>query len=106
MKYEPREVRGNPSSKSVTVCYERYLSSPLFIDAEYMRFYTERHKEVSFWEEQERRAECHAYALERLTPVIQPDERIVGSKTRYTRGAIPHANYASEYILREFRKER
>ncbi|HPH09699.1 MAG TPA: pyruvate formate lyase family protein [Thermotogota bacterium] len=106
MKYEPREVRGNPSSKSVTVCYERYLSSPLFIDAEYMRFYTERHKEVSFWEEQERRAECHAYALERLTPVIQPDERIVGSKTRYTRGAIPYANYASEYILREFRKER
>ena len=54
VKYEPREVRGNPSSKSVTVCYERYLSSPLFIDAEYMRFYTERHKEVSFWEEQEK----------------------------------------------------
>jgi len=45
------------------------------------------------------------YALEHLTPVIREGELFVGSKTRYVRGAIPYCNYASRYILREFKNE-
>ena len=104
-EFTPREVTGKPSTARVACCYERYLLEPLYIDGEYIRLYTQRHREVSHWEEQERRAECHAYALERLTPVIREGELIVGSKTRYVRGAIPYANYASEYIVRELRRE-
>ena len=100
-----REIKGKPSTETVKKCYERYLSEPLYIDCEYMHFYTEKHKEVEFFEEQERRGECHAYALENLTPVIHPGELIVGGKTRHTRGAIPYANYASGYMLRELKKE-
>ncbi len=105
MDYTPREIRGMPSSPRVQASYDRYLAEPLFIDAEYLRFYTERHRQVAHWEEQERRAECHAYALERLTPVIREGELIVGGKTRYVRGAVPYANYAAGYILRELRRE-
>jgi formate C-acetyltransferase/4-hydroxyphenylacetate decarboxylase large subunit len=104
-EFMPREVVARPSTDRVVRCYERYLSEPLYIDCEYIRFYTERHREVSHWEEQERRAECHSHAMERLTPVIREGELIVGGKTRYVRGAIPYANYASEYILRELRRE-
>lgn len=104
--FTPREIKGEPSTARVRECYERYLNEPLFIDCEYMKLYTERHEQVSYWEEQERRAECHAHALENMTPVIHPGELIVGGKTRYVRGAIPYANYASEYMLREIRRER
>ena len=100
-----REIKGEPSTNRVRQCYERYLSEPLYIDCEYIHNYTEKHKRIEFMEEQERRAECHAYALENMTPVIHPGELIVGGKTRHIRGAIPYANYASGYMLRELRKE-
>jgi pyruvate formate-lyase/glycerol dehydratase family glycyl radical enzyme len=105
MEFAPHEVKGEPSTQRVKLCHERYLHEPLFIDCEYIRHYTARHREVGHWEEQERRAECHAYALEHLTPVVRDGELIVGSKTRYVRGAVPYANYASEYMLRELRRE-
>jgi indoleacetate decarboxylase len=104
-EFTPREVIGSPLTARVAHCYERYLSEPLYIDCEYIRLYTQRHREVSHWEEQERRAECHGFALERLTPVIREGELIVGGKTRYVRGAIPYANYAAEYLVRELRRE-
>jgi hypothetical protein len=104
-EFTPREVVGRPLTARVRQCYERYLSEPLYIDCEYIRWYTQRHREVSHWEEQERRAECHGHALERLTPVIRDGELIVGGKTRYVRGAIPYANYAAEYLVRELRLE-
>ena len=75
------------------------------IDAEYIKFYTEAHKRTDGLHVLERRAECHSYALENVTPVIRDAEPFVGSKTRYVRGAIPYCNYACQYILREFRKE-
>lgn len=104
-EFTPREVLGRPSTAGVARRYAEYLAEPLYIDCEYIRLYTQRHRDVSHWEEQERRAECHAHALERLTPVIRDGELIVGGKTRYIRGAIPYANYAAEYILRELRRQ-
>jgi formate C-acetyltransferase/4-hydroxyphenylacetate decarboxylase large subunit len=105
LTFAPREIKKEPSTDKVKALYAEYLSAPLFIDCEYIKLYTEKHKEVSFWEEQERRAECHAYALENLTPVIRDNEIIAGAKTRYVRGAIPYTNYAAGYILRELNRE-
>ncbi|AZR73064.1 hypothetical protein BBF96_06495 [Anoxybacter fermentans] len=103
--FEPREVRGTPSTERVKLMRDRYLSAPLMIDVEYIKYYTEAHKKTDGMNVLERRAECHAYALERLTPVIREGELFVGSKTRFVRGAIPYCNYASSYILREFANE-
>jgi len=104
-KYMLREITGSPSTASVKTMRARYLSEPLMIDAEYIKFYTEAHKKTDGLNVLERRAECHAHALENITPVIRNAELFVGNKTRYVRGAIPYCNYACQYILKEFRRE-
>jgi len=104
-EFYPREVIGLPSSKRISFMRDRYLSEPLIIDSEYIKLYTEAHKKTDGKNVIERRAECHAYALENLTTVINYPELFVGSKTRFIRGAIPYCNYASKYIIREFNNE-
>lgn len=105
LTFEPRETARKPTTERVTACFARYLEEPLYLDCEYLRHYTDRHRQVAWWEEQERRAECHAWALERLTPVIRDGELVVGGKTRYVRGAIPYAHYAADYLVRELGRE-
>jgi len=100
-----REISGSPSSANVRLMRQRYLSEPLYIDVEYIRHYTDAHRRTDGMNVLERRAECHAWALEHLTPVIREGGPFVGSKTRHVRGAIPYCQYASQYILREMRHE-
>lgn len=103
--FSPREVKGSPSTERIKFMRERYLSEPLIIDSEYINLYTKAHKNTDGKNVLERRAECHAYALENLTTSIKYPEPFVGSKTRFVRGAIPYCNYASQYIIREFNNE-
>lgn len=103
--FTEREVRGRPSSKRVRMMRDRYLSSPLMIDVEYIRHYADAHRRSGDLNPLERRAESHAFALESLTPVIRPGEPFVAGKTRFVRGAIPYCNYACRYILSEFKRE-
>lgn len=35
-----REISGSPSTDRIKIMRERYLSSPLMIDVEYIRYYT------------------------------------------------------------------
>ncbi|MBI5403174.1 MAG: formate acetyltransferase [Ignavibacteriae bacterium] len=100
-----REIKSIPSTDRVKLIRDRYLSEPLFIDSEYIKYYTEAHAKTDGFNVFERRAECHSFALENLTPFIREGELFAGSKTRYVRGAIPYCNYASRYILREFKNE-
>ena len=104
-EFESREVIGSPSTTRIKSMRDRYLCEPLIIDSEYIKFYTDAHKKTDGLNVLERRAECHAYAMEHLTPVIRGFDPFVGSKTRHVRGAIPYCNYACQYILREFRNE-
>lgn len=98
--------KGEGSTKYVKILRDRYLASPLMIDVEYIKNYAKIHKELASKEHYlTLRAECHSYALENLTPVIREGELIVGSKTRYVRGAIPYCNYASQHITREMDKK-
>ena len=105
MKLSNKEIQSTPSTERVKSIRSRYLNEPLFIDSEYIKFYSEAHSKTDGNNVFERRAECHSYALEHLTPVIREFDLIAGSKTRYVRGAIPYCNYASRYILREFKNE-
>ena len=51
------------------------------------------------------RSECHGFALENLTPAIKEGELLVGSKTRFVRGAIPYCHFASVNFVRELSKQ-
>jgi len=103
--YDTRETKGAPSTENVKIMRNRYLSEPMKVDVEYMQLYTKAHKTSDGLNSFERRAHCHAYALENLTPVIREGELFSGNKTRFVRGAIPYANYATNYILRTLNKE-
>ena len=103
--FEPREVAAKPCTARTAALKARYLESPLRVDIEYLQLLTDSHRRTHGLEAMERRAEDHAYAIEHLTPVIHPGERLVANKTRFVRGAIPYANYAAAPFLSEIRKE-
>ncbi len=105
LTFEPREIIKQPSTERIRHLRDQYLSEPLMIDPEYIYGYMEAHRKTDGMNVLERRAECHAYALENLTPVIRDNELIVGSKTRFVRGAIPYCNYASDFILKIFEEK-
>jgi len=104
-RFAEREVKGVPSSERTAALKRRYLESPLVVDVEYIRWLTESHRSTEGMETLQRRAENHAFALERLTPVLHEGDRIAGNKTRFVRGAIPYANYAAGPFLRELRRQ-
>ena len=89
--FAPREVSGRPSVPRTARLKERYLEAPLMVDLEYIKLLTESHRRTDGIETLQRRAEDHAYAVQHLTPVIHPEERIVANKTRFIRGAVPYA---------------
>lgn len=101
----PREVVGAPSTPRTAFFKSRYLDAPLVVDIEYITHLTDAHQASDGLDVIERRAHDHAYALERMTPVIHPRDRIAGNKTRFIRGAIPYANYAAGPFLRELRRQ-
>jgi pyruvate formate-lyase/glycerol dehydratase family glycyl radical enzyme len=102
--FVPREIQGRPSTQRTALIKQRYLEAPLMVDVEYIRLLTESHGRTDGLDALERRASDHAYALERLTSVIHPHDRIAGNKTRFVRGAIPYANYAAGPFLAEMRR--
>ena len=101
----PREVSGAPSSSRTAFLKQRYLEAPLVVDIEYIQHLTQSNRTTAGLDTLERRAADHAYALEHLTPVIHPHDRIAGNKTRFIRGAVPYANYAAGPFLKELRRE-
>lgn len=104
--YVPREICFEPSTARTKMLKQRYLDAVITIDCEYIHYLTEAYKQTGGMPVLLRRAWTHKYALEHITPVIRPGELIVGNKTRYVRGAIPYANYASDWILKELHKEK
>lgn len=102
---EPREIVGAPSTPRTAFFKSRYLEAPLVVDIEYITHLTDAHRASDGLDVVERRAHDHAYALERMTPVIHPGDGIAGNKTRFIRGAIPYANYAAGPFLRELRRQ-
>lgn len=103
--FAPREVQGRPSTERTAFLKRRYLEAPLMVDIEYTAHLTESNRRTDGLDPVERRAEDHAFALEHLTPVVHPHDRIVANKTRFVRGAVPYANYAASPFLREMRRQ-
>lgn len=88
--FTPREVFERPSTDRSAYLKDRYLREPLVVDVEYIRLLTQSHRRTDGMDVLERRAENHAFALERLSPVIHPRDELAGNKTRFIRGAIPY----------------
>ncbi len=103
--FDLREIKAEPSKQRISLLRQVYLTSAMHIDLEYMDLYTCTHQTSDGYNALERRAYCHAYALAHISPSIRDNELLVGSKTRYVRGAIPYVNYACQYVLREMNKE-
>lgn len=103
--FSPREVHGQPSCERSARLKTAYLEAPLMVDIEYIRALTASNQRTDGMETVERRAADHAHAIELLTPVIHPSERLAANKTRFVRGAIPYANYAAGPFLKEMRQQ-
>ncbi|UCE14561.1 MAG: hypothetical protein JSV04_05120, partial [Candidatus Heimdallarchaeota archaeon] len=64
LTFEQREIVKQPSTERIQQLRYKYLSEPLMIDPEYIYHYMEAHRKTDGMNVLERRAECHAYALE------------------------------------------
>ncbi|MEG2340660.1 MAG: pyruvate formate lyase family protein [Odoribacter sp.] len=104
-KFTDREIKGNPSSERTSFFKTRYLTSPLMVDIEYIKYLTISHQKTSHLNILLRRATDHAFAMSQITPVIHEQDRLLGNKTRFIRGAIPYLNYAAEPFIRELKNE-
>lgn len=104
-QFTDREIKGTPSTERSAFFKQRYLSSPLMMDIEYIRNLTTSHKQTEGMDYLMRRAVNHAFALSHITPVIHEKDILLGNKTRYIRGAIPYLNYAADPFIKEIRNE-
>lgn len=75
------------------------------VDIEYIKNLTISHQKTQHLDVLLRRAMDHAFAMGQLTPVIHEQDRLLGNKTRFIRGAIPYLNYAAEPFIRELKNE-
>lgn len=93
-----REVKGQPSTERSKRVKQGYLDARMMLDPEFSILYTKKWREC---EGQDalliRRAKAYAYAIENITPVILPDDKIVMQKTRYMRGAPPYLQYSQKF---------
>jgi formate C-acetyltransferase/4-hydroxyphenylacetate decarboxylase large subunit len=95
--FVPQEVQKVPVTDRTKRIKARFLAQKCKLDPEFAILYTKE------WKAQEgqplyiRRALAYKYALEHVTPVINPDELIVMQKTRYMRGACAYLPYAQQF---------
>lgn len=78
---------------------ENFLNSKCRFDPQMPLFYTEGWKKYDGEPLYIRRALAYKYMLEHMTPVIQEDEVIVMSKTRYTRGATMYPQFSTAFMI-------
>ncbi|MCX8205050.1 MAG: hypothetical protein N3H31_05315 [Candidatus Nezhaarchaeota archaeon] len=101
--YVPREVRGRPSTERVRRLYWELLSSEPRIDSERAVLYTEYVK--AHWSDPPytRQGGALKYVLSHLTPQIRDGELIVGSTSRFVRGAQLYPEYEVAWIVEALR---
>lgn len=97
--FVPKEVKGKPSTPRTTRLLANYLDSKCRFDTEMPILYTKAWKEHAGMPLYIRRGLAYKYTVENMTPVIQEDEFIVMSKTRYNRGATMYPQYSTAYMF-------
>lgn len=97
--FTPKEIQGKPSTERTARMYENFLNSKCRFDPQMPLFYTEGWKKYDGEPLYIRRALAYKYMLEHMTPVIQEDEVIVMSKTRYTRGATMYPQFSTAFMI-------
>jgi len=95
--FVPREVKREPSTERGKRIRERFLNTRCMLDPQFSVHYTKAWQENAGEPLYIRRALSYKYALEKIDPVIDPDELIVMRKSRYMRGAICYPQYSQEF---------
>lgn len=96
-EYIPREIIRNPSTERGRKLKERLLNVRCMLDPQFSILYTEEWKKAEGEPLLIRRARAYKYAIENITPEIQPYELITMQKTRYMRGAPVYLPYSQKF---------
>lgn len=97
ISYEPTTDRGKKLRN-------RLLEARCMLDPEFSIFYTEEWKRSEGEPILIRRGRAYKYAIENITPVIQPYELITMQKTRYMRGAPVYLQYSQKFYTHMIKK--
>nr|WP_246517121.1 indoleacetate decarboxylase [Clostridium aciditolerans] len=95
--YVSREVLEEPTTERGRIIRNRLLEARCMLDPEFSIFYTEEWKRSEGEPLLIRRARAYKYAIENITPAIQPYELITMQKTRYMRGAPVYLQYSQKF---------
>jgi len=95
--FVPQEVQRVPTTERTRRMKQRFLNAKLRLDPEFAIHYTKEWRAKEGQPLYIRRALAYKYALEHITPVINPDELIPMQKTRYIRGACAYLPYAQQF---------
>lgn len=95
--YVPREITKEPTTERGRRIRNRLLEARCMLDPEFSILYTEEWKRAESEPLLIRRARAYKYAIENITPEIQPHELITMQKTRYMRGAPVYLQYSQKF---------
>lgn len=98
-EFVPKEVKGEPSTDRVKRMFEKFLVSKCRFDAQMPLSYTEGWKKYDGQPLYIRRGKAYRHMLENLTPVIEEDDLLVFSKTRYPRGATMYPQFSTKFMI-------
>ncbi|MBV7272679.1 indoleacetate decarboxylase [Clostridiaceae bacterium UIB06] len=95
--YVPREIAKDPTTERGRKIRNRLLEARCMLDPQFSILYTEEWKRAEGEPLLIRRARAYKYAIENITPAIQPYELITMQKTRYMRGAPVYLQYSQKF---------
>lgn len=96
--FDLREISKEPTTEKGKMLKKKLLDARCMLDPEFGILYTQEWKQAEGEPLLIRRARAYKYAIENITPVIQPFELITMQKTRYMRGAPVYLQYSQKFF--------
>lgn len=94
-----KEVSGKPSTERSQRLFDRYLNAKCRFDGQMPLLYTKAWKENAGQPLYIRRGLAYKYMIENMDATVKEDEVIVGSKTRFERGATMYPQFATKFMI-------
>lgn len=94
-----KEVQGKPSTERSQRLFDRYLNAKCRFDGQMPLLYTKAWKENAGQPLYIRRGLAYKYMIENMDATVKEDEVIVGSKTRFERGATMYPQFATKFMI-------
>lgn len=94
-----KEVVGKPSTDRTQRLFDHFLNSKCRFDGQMPLLYTEAWKKYDGMPLYIRRGLSYKYMIENMDATVKEDEVIVGSKTRFTRGATMYPQFSTKFMI-------